>query len=55
MSKFYITGGYKGMTGLYGKRITPYFETPEATLHYKQTYGRFSLSLSEGKIEEKDD
>lgn len=46
----YIIGGYAGNTQLYENRITEDFANYQAALHFKQTYGRFSLSLQEGKI-----
>jgi len=53
--KYFYVGGYKGMTSLYNKRITPKFDTPEEALHYKQCYQVFSLSLTQGKLKSEKD
>ena len=53
VSRFFVIGGYRGMKEKYGKRISPHFNTYEQALHYKQTYGVFSLSLSDGTIARK--
>lgn len=46
--KYYCKGAYLGNKELFGKRITPYFNTYDKALHYKQCYGGFSLSLGNG-------
>ncbi len=49
-TKFHIVGGYRGMLSKFKKRITPYFNTYDEALTYKQCNGYFSLSLAEGDI-----
>ena len=46
--KYCLFGAYAGNKALYQKRVSPYFESHEKALTYKQCYGAFSLSLSDG-------
>ena len=50
MARYYFIGGYAGFKEKYKKKITPYFESPEKALAYKDAYRVFSLSLSQGKL-----